>query len=187
MSATSQSRVRRVAVIGAECTGKTSLCRWLANDLPGICFEEPLRQWVANKGQVPTQCEQSALLRTQREVEEEAETLARSLGYQWVLCDSAPLVTAIYSDLYYADASLYRLALDHHRAHYWATLVCDQDLPWEADPGQRDGPAARASTHMRLMDCLTAHAVPWGLVSGMGATRHQLAQAFLAGVDSSLR
>ena len=45
--------VRCVAVIGAECTGKTSLCQTLSQRLPGIAFTEPLRLWVEEKGTPP--------------------------------------------------------------------------------------------------------------------------------------
>jgi len=35
----------RVALIGAECTGKTSLAMAMARELPGLWLPEILREW----------------------------------------------------------------------------------------------------------------------------------------------
>lgn len=180
-------RVRRVAVIGAECTGKTTLCQTLSRVLPGVAFEEPLRLWVDEKGSPPGRAAQHALLGLQQQAEASAEQQAGSLGLSWVLCDSAPLVTAVYSEIYYDDQGLYELALAHHAQSYQATLVCDADLPWEADPGQRDGPALRDTTHALLLQRLQDHGLGYFIVQGQGPDRARLAQDFLAGVDFAHR
>ncbi len=180
-------RVRRVAVIGAECTGKTTLCQTLSRVLPGVAFEEPLRLWVDEKGSPPGRGAQRTLLGLQQQAEASAEQQAGSLGLSWVLCDSAPLVTAVYSEIYYDDQGLYELALAHHAQSYQATLVCDADLPWEADPGQRDGPALRDTTHALLLQRLQDHGLGYFIVQGQGPDRARLAQDFLAGVDFAHR
>ena len=174
---------RRVAVIGAECTGKTTLCQTLSQQLPGVAFAEPLRLWVEEKCAPPGREEQRALLAMQQQAEAKAVQQASTLGLSWVLCDSAPLVTAVYSEIYYDDQGLYALALAHHAQSYEATLVCDADLPWEADPGQRDGPALRDTTPALLLQRLQDHGLAYCIVRGQGPERARLAQDFLAGVD----
>lgn len=179
--------VRRVAVIGAECTGKTSLCQTLSQWLPGIAFTEPLRLWVEEKGTPPGREQQRALLTMQQQAEAKAVQQAHTLGRSWVLCDSAPLLTAVYSEIYYDDQGLYELALAHHAQSYQATLVCNADLPWEADPGQRDGPALRDTTHALLLQRLEDHGLGYFVVRGQGPERARLAQDFLSGVDFAHR
>lgn len=179
--------VRRVAVIGAECTGKTTLCQALAQQLPGVAFPEPLRLWVAQKGAPPSRPEQQTLIDMQCEAEAKGAQQAIALGMSWVLCDSAPLVTAVYSEVYYGDPGLYDLAFAHHAQCYEATLVCDTDLPWAADPGQRDGPAFRSNTHAVLLQRLEDHGLAYCMVRGHGPERARLAQDFLARVDSRHR
>jgi len=176
-------QVRRVAVIGAECTGKTSLCQTLSQRLPAMAFAEPLRLWVEEKGRAPEREEQRLLLGLQQQAEARAAQQAGTLGLAWVVCDSAPLVTAVYSEIYYDDQGLYELALAHHAQSYQATLVCDADLPWEADPGQRDGPALRDTTHALLLRRLQDHGLAYCIVRGQGPERARLAQDFLTGVD----
>jgi nicotinamide riboside kinase len=152
-----------------------------------VAFEEPLRLWVDEKGSPPGRAAQHALLGRQQQAEASAEQQAGSLGLSWVLCDSAPLVTAVYSEIYYDDQGLYELALAHHAQSYQATLVCDADLPWEADPGQRDGPALRETTHALLLQRLQDHGLGYFIVQGQGPDRARLAQYFLAGVDFAHR
>ena len=143
----------KVAVIGAESTGKTTLCQLLAAGLDGLHFEEPLRQWVARKGRPPRQDEQLEIVEAQQQQELLGMQQAIAFEKRWLFCDSAPFVTAAYSRYYFNDASLDNLASSHHRANYAATLIClPQGLDWVAEPGQRDSPKAREVVHQILLE-----------------------------------
>jgi nicotinamide riboside kinase len=149
------SGVLKVAVIGAESTGKTTLCQWLSAGLDGLHFEEPLRQWVARKGRPPWQDEQLEIVEAQKQQELLGLQQATQTQHKkrWLFCDSAPLVTAAYSRYYFNDASLDNLASSHHQANYAATLFClPQGLDWVAEPGQRDSPKAREAVHQILLE-----------------------------------
>ncbi len=143
----------KVAVIGAESTGKTTLCQLLAAGLDGLHFEEPLRQWVARKGRPPRQDEQLEIVEAQQQQELLGMQQAIAFEKRWLFCDSAPFVTAAYSRYYFKDASLDNLASSHHQANYAATLFClPQGLDWVAEPGQRDSPKAREVVHQILLE-----------------------------------
>ena len=143
----------KVAVIGAESTGKTTLCQLLAAGLDGLHFEEPLRQWVARKGRPPRQDEQLEIVEAQQQQELLGMQQAIAFEKRWLFCDSAPFVTAAYSRYYFNDASLDNLASSHHQANYAATLFClPQGLDWVAEPGQRDSPKAREAVHQILLE-----------------------------------
>ena len=143
----------KVAVIGAESTGKTTLCQLLAAGLDGLHFEEPLRQWVARKGRPPRQDEQLEIVEAQQQQELLGMQQAIAFEKRWLFCDSAPFVTAAYSRYYFNDASLDNLASSHHQANYAATLFClPQGLDWVAEPGQRDSPKARVAVHQILLE-----------------------------------
>lgn len=178
--------IRRVAVLGAECTGKTELCEALATALPGLTFTEPLRRFVREQGRAPDQAEQLALLTEQARVEEGLLHRAKTTGHRWLLCDSAPLMTAVYSQVYYQDKTLLEHALAHHAA-YDVTLVCADDLPWVADPGQRDGEAYRQAAQTLLLSHVDRHLPDAILVSGLGESRVQLALQALRGLDFAPR
>ncbi|NBT35136.1 MAG: hypothetical protein EBT03_06305 [Betaproteobacteria bacterium] len=174
--------VRRIAVVGAECTGKTQLCTELARELGGTTFVEPLRAFVSARGRAPNAQEQSEIVLLQKEAEHEAETRARERGLRWVFCDSAPIMTAVYSLTYFQDERLLEGALTHHAA-YFATLLCADDLAWQADPGQRDGPAVRAQTQAMLLDRLRGFDGLMIHVRGEGADRERFAREGLLALD----
>ena len=170
----------RVAVIGAECTGKTTLCQALAQDAAGIWVPELLREFVQTSGRVPSPAEQPLLIEEQVRREHKALAEAARKGATRVLIDSTPLVTALYSAMYYEDRTLLALASSHQR-RYDVTLVTATDLTWEADGIQRDGPAARDRFHALLTHWLVAENIPHALIEGSGAARLAAARAAIDG------
>jgi nicotinamide riboside kinase len=175
--------VQRIAVLGAECTGKSQLCQALAQILPGLALAEVLREWVACSGRTPNPDEQWQVFERQQQAEQQALVEAERTGQAWVLCDSAPLMTAIYSLHYYADDRLIAPALEHHAA-YSMTLVCADDIPWVADPGQRDGEVVRRAIQVQLHEILRQYCPQAVTVSGLGVRRLKAALEGL-GLDSA--
>lgn len=170
------TRVLRIAVIGAECTGKTTLCRELAQALGGRWVPEYLREFVDRAGRTPLAHEQAALVAEQVAREAAAHEAALRAGQPLVALDSAPLVTALYSRLYFADDTLLDAATEHHR-RYDLTLVTDIDLPWEADGLMRDGPDVRAQFHALLLDWLASAGIDYTRVTGRHTERSAQALA----------
>lgn len=173
--------VRRIAIVGAECVGKTELAQRLAQSLPGVWIPEYLREFCEIAGRTPQREEQARIIAEQRLREDEALARAESLRLGWVLADSAPLVTAAYSELLFADVSLRERAIVHH-ATYHATLLLIPDLPWEADGILRDGPAVREAFHALLLKRLTEAGLPFALIGGIGEDRWLAASTVLRGL-----
>jgi nicotinamide riboside kinase len=173
-------RPLRVAVIGAECTGKTTLCQALAQDAAGIWVPELLREFVETSGRVPSAAEQPLLIEEQVRREHKALAEAARRGATRVLLDSTPLITALYSAMYYEDRTLLALASAHQR-RYDLTLVTATDLPWEADGIQRDGPAARDRFHALLTHWLVDEGIAHALIEGSGAARLAAARIAIDG------
>jgi NadR type nicotinamide-nucleotide adenylyltransferase len=172
------SSVRRVAIIGAECVGKTELAQRLAQKLPGLWIAEYLREFCDRVGRTPQRHEQAQIIAEQRLREDQAVARARAQRLAWVLADSAPLVTAAYSELLFEDVSLQQEAIVHH-ARYDATLLLTPDLPWVADGIQRDGPAVREAFHQLLQQRLQQSGLPFALIGGVGGDRLLAASAAL--------
>jgi nicotinamide riboside kinase len=170
--------VRRIAVVGAECVGKTTLCMQLAQQLPGHWLPEYLREFCDRLGRTPQPGEQDHILRTQIEREASAQRQAAEQGVAWLLCDSAPIVTALYSRMLFDDSTLVEAALAHHRG-YWATLLLQPDLPWTADGIQRDGPDVRAQFHRLLAQLLRTADIQAHSIEGGGEARILRARGLL--------
>jgi nicotinamide riboside kinase len=162
----------RVAIVGAESTGKS----WLTQALAGVLRDrnqpvqtvvEVLRQWCDHAGRTPQQHEQLAIAQQQAFA---AKQIAEQAPEKWLLSDTTPLMTAVYSHLLFDDKSLYPMAMAH-QALYDITLVTGLDLPWVADGLQRDGPQVRVPVDNLVRQALEGAGLPYRVVYGSGPRR----------------
>ena len=163
----------RVAIVGAESTGKSELAHALAQALARefglrcVVIDEHLRDWCDEHGRTPRADEQMGIaLEHARRI----ATAATQPGVDMVLCDTTPMMVAVYSDLLFDDRSLEPVAAACQRGMD-ATLLTSLDLPWVADGLQRDGPHVRATVDARVRARLNEWGVSWSLVSGSGPAR----------------
>ena len=159
----------RIAILGAESTGKTSLVHAMAQQLRGQgarvqVIEEVLREWCNAHGRTPRADEQAAIVQTQIALVDAAPPC------DYLLCDTTPLMTAVYSDLLLSEATLYPVAVQQQR-RYALNLLAEPDLPWQPDGLQRDGVAAQKRVDQRLREVLHTFAIPSVAVNGVGAQR----------------
>jgi nicotinamide riboside kinase len=168
----------RIAVLGAESTGKTTLAAALATRLAqdtGLrvaWVPEWLRLWCDENGRTPRQDEQVAIGLAQH-----ARIEAAAATHAIVVCDTTALMTAVYSRVVFGDRSLDEQAAALHQ-RMDLTLLTALDLPWVADGVQRDGPQVRGPVDSAVRELLAAHGLPWSVVGGHGAAR--VAQAMVA-------
>lgn len=164
-----------ICLIGAECTGKTTLARSLAHEYSSPWVPERLRLFCDAMGRTPLQHEQIDIL--EQQARDETAALAEAVRHQqdYVFCDTAPLLTAVYSEFVFGDTSLYPRARELH-TRYAMTLVLEPDLPWIADGLQRDGAHVQRPIHERILRELQTMAYPTYPITGSGAERAQLAQ-----------
>jgi len=162
----------RVAIVGAESTGKSALAHGLADALArefglrAVVVDEWLRDWCDLHGRTPRADEQLGIA---QEHARRIDAAAAQLG-DVLLCDTTPLMVAVYSDLLFDDRSLEPVARASQRTMD-ATLLTALDLPWIADGHQRDGPHVRAPVDARVRARLADWGTAWSLVSGSGPAR----------------
>jgi len=167
----------KIALLGAECTGKTALAQALVVALQtrgqsAYYAAEVLREWCDQHGRTPKAFEQIAIAHAQ------AKRVLQAPACDVLLSDTTPLMTAVYSDIVFGDPSLYQFALAHHDA-YELTLLTGLDLPWVADGIQRDGLAMQRRVDARLREVLQAHGLRFSVVYGQGVQRTACALAAL--------
>jgi nicotinamide riboside kinase len=173
----------KIALLGAESTGKTQLAAELARHFGSqgqsvSVAHEALREWCEREGRTPRPEEQMAVAQEQeRRVDAAAQTA------QIVIADTTAVMVAIYSALLFEDGALYRFALERQRA-YHVTLVTGLDLPWVADGLQREGPQVREPVDALVREVLAKAGVEFRVIYGSGSER--LANA-LAAIDSLSR
>jgi nicotinamide riboside kinase len=160
----------KIALLGAESTGKTQLAHELAAHMQGsgqtaIAIDEYLREWCEQHARTPRQGEQQHIAQTQQERIEAAASKA-----SWVFADTTPLMTAIYSEFIFQDASLTKAALAYQTS-FDLTLITGLDMPWQADGIQRDGEHVRAPVDTLLRHHLQTAGIAFEVIYGSGEQR----------------
>ena len=169
----------KIALLGAESTGKTQLSAELAEWLRAqgrsvAVVPEVLREWCTREGRTPRPEEQLPIAQEQeRRVDEAAQ------GAQIVISDTTSLMVAIYSAMLFEDGTLYQFALARQR-EYHVTLLTGLDLPWVADGLQRDGPHVREPVDALVREALARAGVGFRTVYGLGEERLANAVAAVA-------
>ncbi len=153
--------VLRVAILGAESSGKSTLAQALAEQYQTLWVPEYLREFVEVNGRVPREEDQFGIARTQRAHEDAAAVKAN----QFLFCDTTPMMTAIYSRWYWGrvDAGLAALDATHP---YELTVVTAPDGPWMPDGLQRESPQVRQRVHEQLLVLLDERQIAYALIAG---------------------
>jgi HTH-type transcriptional regulator, transcriptional repressor of NAD biosynthesis genes len=153
------SFVKRVAVLGGESTGKTTLCQALAARLQSVWVPEYGRElWIEKGGSL----EFTDMVKiAERQITDEEKNMPRAI--RWLVCDTSPLTTMFYSEAMFGsvDTELVRLA-DRHYDHI---LVCTPEFEFVQD-GTRQDTAFRDRQHHWYLEKLEAQALPYSFISG---------------------
>ena len=153
--------MKRIAILGAESSGKSTLAAALAAQYGAMWVPEYLREFVETHARVPEERDQYPIACTQLAREDAAA--AQAAGF--LFCDTTPLMTGVYSRWYWGRVDA-QLALLERRHDYAFTLVTAPDSPWEADGLQRDSEAVRLGVHQLLIATLEERAIPYLLLEG---------------------
>lgn len=166
-----------VCLLGGESTGKSALAQALAHHLEqahGLrvaLVPETLRAWCEAAGRAPQRAEQAAIAAEQSSRIAEA---TQQPGVDLVIADTSALVVAVYSELYFADASLLAPARAE-QSRYALNLLMGLDLPWTPDGLFRDSSAIRDATDALLRRELDAASLPYQTIYGQQEARLQQA------------
>ena len=170
MAASDESASMKIALLGAESTGKTQLAHGIAAHLQAngrstIAIEEYLREWCEKQGRTPQLEEQAHIAQIQQERIESAASQTSI-----VIADTTPLMTAIYSEFIFADSSLTAAALQYQNS-FDLTLLTGLDMPWQADGIQRDGAHVRAPVDALIREKLRSAGIAFEVIYGQGEQR----------------
>jgi nicotinamide riboside kinase len=173
----------KIALLGAESTGKTLLAHSLAAHLrqagaQAIAVDEYLREWCEQKGRTPQPQEQAEIaLRQRLRIEQAARDLASAAAPDqpsYVIADTTPLMTATYSEFIFSDNSLTPAALTYQRSFH-LTLLTGLDMPWQADGIQRDGAHVRVPVDALLRERMQSGRIAFEVIYGLDEQRLQAA------------
>lgn len=122
-------KVRRIAIVGPECTGKTDLARFLADHYNTVWVPEFAREYLEHLGRSYHQSDLVTIATGQVKNE---NAIAKQAN-QFLFCDTTLLVIKIWSEFKYhtCDPEILQLM---QQQKYDLHLLTNIDLPWEDDP-----------------------------------------------------
>lgn len=169
----------RIVVTGPECTGKTTLARFLAQRLGAPLLPEVSRAYAEERrreGRELTRDDVEPIAR--RDIA--AEDAALDMAPAALVLDTDLISTVAYARHYYGACPAWIEAEARARLGE-IYLLCAPDLPWLAD-GVRDRPAAREAMHAHFRGVLREFGARSAEVSGSGPARTSAAIAAIESV-----
>lgn len=160
----------RIAVFGAESTGKSTLARQLAAHFDAPCAGEYVRTfWDDHAGQIDA-ADLAAIARGQIANEARAARQATDL----LFCDTELITNTLWADLLFPQQcpDWVRTAANRRSRQYALYLLCDTDLAFAADV-QRCFPDAADRTYCRKLwrAALLDRQLPFIDIRGAGEQR----------------
>lgn len=170
--------MRRISITGPESTGKS----WLAEKLAGYYGEPWVPEFARNYLQkLDRPYEFPDILRI-AEGQYAAENALALDARKFLFCDTDFLVCHVWCMVKYGKSHpwIEQMLNRHLYDHY---LLCNADLPWEADP-LREHPHLREKLLEIYIEELTYRKLPFTLISGEGEARLAMALEALKQVNA---
>ncbi|PTQ93146.1 NadR type nicotinamide-nucleotide adenylyltransferase [Mucilaginibacter yixingensis] len=170
--------VLKIAVVGPESTGKSTLSALLAAHYHTVWVPEYAREYCANLTEAPTIDDEVAMFYGQLKLEQEYLPRANKI----LICDTTFITVKIWSDAFFGHTP--QVVLDElPRRPYDLYLLLDIDMPWQDDP-LRDFPTRREHFMEIWHEELKALNANYVTISGLGEER---GQAAIRAIDGFLK
>jgi NadR type nicotinamide-nucleotide adenylyltransferase len=153
---------RKIVVIGAECSGKSTLCEALAKELNTLWVPEYARDYLDGLARPYEEPDLLEIARGQIGLEDQLASQTSN----YLICDTDLNVQKVWSEARY------------DRCHHWVLetiatrpydlyLLADCNLPWTPDP-QREhpNPSDRRRFYLEYRDIVTNSGISWTEVKG---------------------
>ena len=123
----------KIAVVGPESSGKTTMCEALALEFGSIWVEEFARAHLEEHGFEYTEPDLLNIAKGQVLAEGKAIKRAEEQGVDLIFCDTDMITIRIWSQEVFGRCDPELIALSEQR-HYDHWLLCRPDIPWQPDP-----------------------------------------------------
>jgi NadR type nicotinamide-nucleotide adenylyltransferase len=169
--------IKKVCVIGPECTGKSDLSQFLAGHYKTVCVEEYARAYINRLGRPYEQSDLTKIAHGQVRMEDEWLVDTNKV----MICDTNVIVIKVWSEFKYNECDKEILKIIDERAYdlYLLTYI---DVPWENDP-QREHPDKREQFWTIFKKEVEQTNVPFVEINGVKEERRQKA---IAAIDTLL-
>lgn len=170
--ANKSSGIRKVAIVGPESTGKSTLSEFLAGHFKTLWVKEFARTYLNEINRPYIKEDLGTIARRQIQLEDYYAKRVKKL----LICDTNLVVIKIWSEHKYGYCESWILE-EIKKRKYDMTLLTNVDLPWVDDP-QREHPHMRKYFFDVYYNELKSRNLPFQVISGDVKTR--MKQAVLA-------
>lgn len=153
--------MKRIVLTGAESTGKSTLAKALAKQYGAPVSHEFVRSYVDQLDRELNIDDLQTIASGQLACEQEAVSQASTIVFH----DTNILSSIIYA-AHYFDQSIATADQALDAAPYTHYLLCETDIPWEADDGQRESPETRDHLQDIFRTQLKQRMLPYTTISG---------------------
>lgn len=164
-----ETGIKKVVVIGPECTGKSALSEFLAGHFKTGWVPEYARGYLDNLVRPYSQHDLTTIAHGQLRLEDKSMLHSN----QVMICDTNLYVIKVWSEFKYGncDPEILKLIRDRKYDLYLLTYI---DIPWEADP-LREHPDKRQQLYEIYLSEMKDQSVPFVEIKGDRAIRQQTA------------
>ena len=162
--------LKKIAIIGPESSGKTSIAQQLANQLDTVWVPEFAREYLENLGRPYEEIDLLEIAKGQLALEKRMEPNAS----EWLICDTNLVVILIWSQEKFGKIAP-ELETLFQPEIYALHLLMKPDLPWEPDP-LREDPHRLNELFDIYREFLDKRNIPYQIVSGYGDERTRKAK-----------
>lgn len=183
--------IKKIVVIGPESTGKSTLCKLLAQYYNTLWCPEYARQYLVTYGPNYTYDDLLTIAKGQIALEDEYivkaaknwKTKNSNLKLPLLFADTDMYVMKVWCEYVFGKCHTYILDQIAKRK-YDLYLLCNIDLPWVKDEF-REYPDLKSRTELFHIynDLLMNQNVPWNIISGLNEKRLEIA---IKSIDSTL-
>lgn len=160
-----ENKTIKIAVVGPESTGKSTMAKYLAKELKTLAVPEYARYYCEHLNREYTLQDEVNMFYGQVALEEAFLASEPSV----IVCDTTILTVKIWCDHLFGETPK-EVTDEIKKRQYNFYLLMDIDLPWEDDP-LRDFPTERAHFMQVWKDELDALNANYRIVSGLGEER----------------
>jgi NadR type nicotinamide-nucleotide adenylyltransferase len=169
MNAFELPAIKKVAIIGPECTGKSDLSNFLADHFKTVWVPEYARNYIDRLVHPYEQHDLLSIAHGQLRLEDEWIRDANRV----LICDTNLYVIKVWSEFKYGDCDKEILQSIATR-HYDLYLLTYIDIPWEDDP-QREHPHKREQLYLHYLAEMKSQSVPFVEIKGAREQRRKVA------------
>jgi NadR type nicotinamide-nucleotide adenylyltransferase len=178
MNAIEKPPLKRVAIVGPECTGKSDLCSFLAEYYKTEWVPEYARGYLDNLVRPYVESDLLTIAHGQIRLEDQIGHTAKEL----LFCDTNLYVIKVWSAFKFNSVHPEILKEIENRTYdlYLLTYI---DIPWEEDP-QREHPQKREELYSIYVNELKNQSTPFVEIKGEREQRRRIA---IGAIDKMLK